>query len=444
MEGLQALSNSIFELEQKFRDPPPGYRFSAVEISASRDKENVEAFEAVVTTNARRLLLSQDDLCQWFTSPTAAASKDESTAILKLCCIRRELDVSLDISQASFAQILSSARAHPSVKYMICRDYDGFHEFKGAAGFLPTSFLGNALFALVWTFDEKTLATAAVFIDRRRRMFSNFVDILCEFSSLISTSLLIGFAGCCALIHPFDRETSGWELNTIRTVEESTGFGPHPTGYRGLEPKDLQSYDIGQLTSWLQAVNEVAGNAGNRARHTRICLSFLDRIRDEQLFIQNERVSCKPPTEWPHVAVADLDEAALVLRRHISTYIDYLMYLKDRSERLSTVLFTLLTHEDAAASIDLAAAARRDGSSMKTIAVMTMLFLPATFFAALFALPSLQWDQETVVQANFWIYWAFTLPTTALVFMAWMGITGRSWIKTRLRSTYRRHLKKGE
>jgi Mg2+ and Co2+ transporter CorA len=65
---------------------------------------------------------------------------------------------------------------------------------------------------------------------------------------------------------------------------------------------------------------------------------------------------------------------------------------------------------------------------MKTIAVMTMLFLPGTFFAALFALPLLQWTEPRIIQKNFWIYWAFTIPTTALVFVVWNILTG--WTKS--------------
>lgn len=63
----------------------------------------------------------------------------------------------------------------------------------------------------------------------------------------------------------------------------------------------------------------------------------------------------------------------------------------------------MLTHADAQASIYLADAAKRDSGSTKTIAIMTMGFLPATFFAALFAVPSLQWDQPDghVMQSNF-------------------------------------------
>jgi hypothetical protein len=62
---------------------------------------------------------------------------------------------------------------------------------------------------------------------------------------------------------------------------------------------------------------------------------------------------------------------------------------------------------------------------MRTIAVMTMLFLPATFFAALFAMPMLNWQDTSVIQPRFWIYWAFCLPCTALVLISWYFITKR-------------------
>lgn len=50
---------------------------------------------------------------------------------------------------------------------------------------------------------------------------------------------------------------------------------------------------------------------------------------------------------------------------------------------------------------------------------MTMAFLLATFFAALFAIPSLQWQDGQVISNRFWIYWAFTIPSTILVLIIW-------------------------
>jgi hypothetical protein len=93
-----------------------------------------------------------------------------------------------------------------------------------------------------------------------------------------------------------------------------------------------------------------------------------------------------------------------------------------------------LTHEDANTNINLATAStnlttemKKDSAAMKTIAIMTMAFLPSTFFAALFSIPSLKWDEPRVIQDNFWIYWAFALPSTIMVFLVW-GLANSSWI----------------
>jgi heme exporter protein D len=82
-------------------------------------------------------------------------------------------------------------------------------------------------------------------------------------------------------------------------------------------------------------------------------------------------------------------------------------------------LFNLIAKEDANVSMEVAKDSRtialdtkHDSSSMTTIAFMTMAFLPATFFAAFFAMPSLQ-------HLRLWVYWATTIPVTLLVFVTW-------------------------
>ncbi|KAK4452122.1 hypothetical protein QBC34DRAFT_377619 [Podospora aff. communis PSN243] len=60
---------------------------------------------------------------------------------------------------------------------------------------------------------------------------------------------------------------------------------------------------------------------------------------------------------------------------------------------------------------------------------MTMVFLPGTFLATLFAIPSLRWDSDSVIQDNFWVYWAFAIPATllVLVFWVWLSDDGPTW-----------------
>ncbi|PVI01045.1 hypothetical protein DM02DRAFT_654943 [Periconia macrospinosa] len=78
----------------------------------------------------------------------------------------------------------------------------------------------------------------------------------------------------------------------------------------------------------------------------------------------------------------------------------------------------------AADSRVLAKESKRDSTSMKAIAAVTMFFLPGTAVATLFAMPLFKWDSETgsVVNNHLWIYWAVTVPLTLLTFIVW-----RTW-----------------
>jgi hypothetical protein len=79
----------------------------------------------------------------------------------------------------------------------------------------------------------------------------------------------------------------------------------------------------------------------------------------------------------------------------------------------------LLALEDAKNSKTIALATRKDSYNMKAIFIVTMIFLPPTFFATLFAMPLLKWDDPKVEQPGFEIYWAVSLPTTAIVLSVW-------------------------
>jgi len=69
---------------------------------------------------------------------------------------------------------------------------------------------------------------------------------------------------------------------------------------------------------------------------------------------------------------------------------------------------------------------------MKTIAVLTMAFLPATFLAAMFSMPSLEWD--TSAPDKFVVYWVCVILTTVATFGLWAGITQRQQIRELLKS----------
>ena len=65
---------------------------------------------------------------------------------------------------------------------------------------------------------------------------------------------------------------------------------------------------------------------------------------------------------------------------------------------------------------------------MKTLAAVTVAFLPGTFVAAIFALPLVNWNAaggDIIVSTRFWVYWAVTIPLTVLTLLVWALWTRR-------------------
>ena len=102
---------------------------------------------------------------------------------------------------------------------------------------------------------------------------------------------------------------------------------------------------------------------------------------------------------------------------------------------LLTQLFNLIAQKEAKVGIavaedsrTLASASKEDSTAMKTLAAVTVAFLPGTFVASFFAMPLFEWDavaEGIVVSKRFWIYWAVTVPLTCLTLVVWVLWTKR-------------------
>lgn len=69
-------------------------------------------------------------------------------------------------------------------------------------------------------------------------------------------------------------------------------------------------------------------------------------------------------------------------------------------------------------------AARVDSSAMRAISFIGLLFLPAAFVAAIFSTSFFNFDAPTGIwrlSSHFWIYWAVTIPITALTMVMWFA-----------------------
>ncbi|KAL8725462.1 MAG: hypothetical protein Q9181_006413 [Wetmoreana brouardii] len=67
-------------------------------------------------------------------------------------------------------------------------------------------------------------------------------------------------------------------------------------------------------------------------------------------------------------------------------------------------------------SQELAEEMKKDSVSMKTIAIMTLFFLPATSFAAVLAMPFFSNDEYLSNNTTVWVWVVLTVPTTAVAY----------------------------
>ncbi|PYH88013.1 hypothetical protein BO71DRAFT_423980 [Aspergillus ellipticus CBS 707.79] len=64
--------------------------------------------------------------------------------------------------------------------------------------------------------------------------------------------------------------------------------------------------------------------------------------------------------------------------------------------------------------------AKYDSAMMKTVAIVSMVYLPGTFVSGLFGTNFFDYnDGNEVMTSSFWIYWAITIPLTLATMLAW-------------------------
>lgn len=78
--------------------------------------------------------------------------------------------------------------------------------------------------------------------------------------------------------------------------------------------------------------------------------------------------------------------------------------------------------EISGSNLEIAKATREDGQQMRSIALLTMIFLPATFVASLFSMSFFEWNPENgqkMLSPYIWMYVVITLVLTGLTLVLW-------------------------
>ncbi|KAK8877072.1 hypothetical protein PGQ11_002018 [Apiospora arundinis] len=215
------------------------------------------------------------------------------------------------------------------------------------------------------------------------------------------------------------------------------------------ESQESNPPNVNALSSALRKIAEVIGVFSNFFKSVDVATSMAKTLEDSPRWeawlekwlkktVDEER---KKDVLLQFETVArSMPDAVRLLCDRIHTVDQTAKATQKRAKAQANVVSGLIAREDTRFSHHLADRARRDGSTMKVIALMTMGFLPATFYAALWSIPVL--EEPGLTKDDFWVYWAFTVPTTIVIFLVWDWLNDNNLRKLTSIETYRTLLKR--
>ncbi|KXT00800.1 hypothetical protein AC578_2920 [Pseudocercospora eumusae] len=100
--------------------------------------------------------------------------------------------------------------------------------------------------------------------------------------------------------------------------------------------------------------------------------------------------------------------------------------LESRLRNEITLAFHISTQADSLVHQNIAALSQRDSNATRTISILGLVFLPATFISAVFSTSFFNFQQSSpnapaswAVSEKFWIFWVVALPVTLITVGVW-------------------------
>ncbi|KAF2998830.1 hypothetical protein E8E13_002480 [Curvularia kusanoi] len=96
---------------------------------------------------------------------------------------------------------------------------------------------------------------------------------------------------------------------------------------------------------------------------------------------------------------------------------------QERLQSEIALAYNRIAQRDSKVMLEISAATKSDSKAMKTVALVTMVFLPATFTSAVFSMSFFNFSPETgnwTVSREFWVYWVVAIPLTGLTLLFWL------------------------
>ena len=236
------------------------------------------------------------------------------------------------------------------------------------------------------------------------------------------------------LASAFKHNTAGSQLQRVNSRDPF--LIPNMISHECFMQSDSTVFDLGQrLYSSLNAVDETAAKSCDREALQSLTSTLHQISQDAESLIQATHIarsimdSMSAAQEiliaTPSPPSRDALQLSITTTRHLRSAIDarlrWLHAAKARKDTTMALVYNIVSQSAAQTSLAIARDTKRDSSSMKAIAALTMVFLPATAVTSFFGMSffdssSGPWQ----VSGEWWIFLAVTVPLTIATVVVWL------------------------
>ncbi|KAH7138860.1 hypothetical protein B0J11DRAFT_574805 [Dendryphion nanum] len=180
-----------------------------------------------------------------------------------------------------------------------------------------------------------------------------------------------------------------------------------------VRKSETDSKNIQDFTPDFVLLNETARHLTHSNETIDVAIDLMEGIRD---VLKENSTSVEARNADNKIRALQMEVKALG-RRSLSLY--------ERLQNEITLAFNIVTQRESRVMVELGAISRKDSTNMRSIAVVGLLYLPGTFISGLFGMNFFDFDASAEkeswrVSDKFWLYWAITIPVTALTVMIWV------------------------
>ncbi|KAI1621869.1 hypothetical protein EDD37DRAFT_498193 [Exophiala viscosa] len=189
----------------------------------------------------------------------------------------------------------------------------------------------------------------------------------------------------------------------IQTAEQRTGFWEEMSSTIAASQYEQWNKQVHHCRIWLSMLQRRANFQQELGQFLHDCVDLVNQLRAER--------GMGPEPRWRRSAVLQVVKYQMTTCRRLQTELEL---LHERIQVQVDVMRGFIAQRDAQANISLAITAQQDSGAVRTIAVVTLFFLPATLISAIFS-------SGVIISAPelWWVFMLAIVLSTLVVFTLW-------------------------